>query len=49
MELAQKHYNEGGDGIVECWDESTYNEYVFMFGAITRKTALQLIGLRVNY
>lgn len=49
VELAQKHYNEGGDGIVECWDENTYNSYISMFGPITRKTALQLIWLRVDY
>lgn len=49
IKLAQRHYSEGGDGIVECWDENTFNSYISMFGPITRKTALQLIGLRVDY
>lgn len=42
---AMKHYNEGGDGIVECWDETTFNTYVEMFGAITEKDAKMLINL----
>ena len=40
---AKKHYNEGGDGIVECWDKTTFNTYVEMFGAITEKDAKMLI------
>ena len=43
--LAKKHYNEGGDGIVECWTEATFTEYVNQFGAIDHKTAMMLIRL----
>jgi hypothetical protein len=40
--LALKHYNFGGDGIYECWDEKTFNEYVKEFGPITKEKAFQL-------
>ena len=40
--LALRHYENGGDGIVECWDESTFNEYVAEFGPITEEAALQM-------
>ena len=40
MTLALKHYNEGGDGVYECWDRQTFNEYVAEFGEITKKDAL---------
>ena len=35
--LAMKHYNHGGDGIVECWDEEVYNEV----GPFTEAEALR--------
>ena len=37
--LALRNYENGGDGIVECWDENTFNEYVTEFGPITEKVA----------
>ena len=37
--LALRNYENGGDGIVECWDERTFNEYVNNFGPITEKVA----------
>jgi hypothetical protein len=37
--LALHNYENGGDGIVECWDENTFNEYVNEFGPITEKVA----------
>jgi hypothetical protein len=40
--LALKHYNEGGDGVYECWDRQTFNEYVELFGEITRADALRM-------
>ena len=40
MALAFKHYNEGGDGVYECWDRQTFDEYVAMFGEITLADAL---------
>ena len=35
--LALRNYENGGDGIVECWDESTFNEYVAEFGQSPKK------------
>ena len=40
MTLALKHYNKGGDGVYECWDKQTFNEYVAEFGEITLADAL---------
>ena len=42
MEYAKAHYNKGGDGVYECWDERTYNEYVSEFGPITKRRALAM-------
>lgn len=42
IELAKKHYNRGGDSYVECWDRTTFNDYVDMFEPITKRTALQM-------
>lgn len=42
IEYAKQHYNKGGDGIYECWDERTFNEYVEMFGGITKRDALEM-------
>ena len=44
---AQQHYNRGGDAIVECWDRRTYNEYLELFGPITKRDALTMF--RDNY
>lgn len=27
IDLAKKHYNDGGDGVVECWDRNTFDSY----------------------
>ena len=40
--LALENYEKGGDGIVECWDETTFNEYVAEFGPIPRKVAINM-------
>lgn len=40
--LALRNYENGGDGFVECWDESTFNEYVAELGPITEEAALQM-------
>lgn len=40
--LALRNYEHGGDGIVECWDENTFNEYVSECGPITEKIALDM-------
>ena len=46
MEMAKDKYNEGGDGIVECWDENTYKAYVKEFGPMKKADADMLISLR---
>lgn len=45
MALALKYYNEGGDGVYECWDRQTFDEYVAEFGEITREDALKMFGV----
>lgn len=40
--LAMKHYNKGGDGYVECWDERTFNDYIADCGPITKSLALEM-------
>lgn len=40
--LAQENYCKGGDVIVECWEKSQFDEYVRMFGAITKTAAIKM-------
>lgn len=47
IEYAKKHYNKGGDGFVECWEKRDFDEYVRMFGGITKRKALQMF--RTDY
>lgn len=42
IEYAKQHYCKGGDSFFECWDEQTFNEYVKLFGEITKRKALQM-------
>lgn len=42
MNLSKQYYAKGGDGYYECWDEQTFNEYVKMFGGITKSKALRM-------
>ena len=46
--LALHNYENGGDGIVECWDEKTFNEYVTEFGPITEKVAHNMFETAVD-
>ena len=46
--LALRNYENGDDGIVECWDERTFNEYVSEFGPITEKVALDMFDTAVD-
>lgn len=43
--LAQEHYTEGGDGVVECWESYQFDDYVKEFGPMTRADALALFRL----
>lgn len=45
LEFAMEHYNHGGDAVVECWDELSYDMYVYEFGPMTRKKALDLFRM----
>ena len=40
--LAQEHYKDGGITFVECWEEYQFNDYVRLFGEITKATALKM-------
>lgn len=46
--LALRNYENGGDGVVECWDENTFNEYVTEFGPITEKTAHKMFDTAMD-
>lgn len=48
IELARIHYNEGGDGVYECWDKLSYDFYVKEFGPITKEKALSIFNLYKN-
>lgn len=45
MAFALKYYNKGGDGVYECWDRRTFDEYVAEHGEITREDALKMFGI----
>ena len=45
MEYAKAHYYKGGDGYVECWEKYQFDEYVKMFGPITKRAALKMFRL----
>lgn len=44
ISLAKENYENGGDGIVECWDRNTYDTYVSMFGPMTVSGAYALFN-----
>lgn len=43
--LALEHYNEGGDGVYECWDKRCFEEHVEQFGDMTITKALDMFKL----
>lgn len=45
IEYALKHYNKGGDTTYECLDEKAFDEYVKLFGPITKRKALEMFKL----
>ena len=47
IQFALENYTKGGDSVYECWDETTFNEYVQEFGPITKKKALEMFDLNV--
>lgn len=42
IEYARKHYDRGGDAYFECWDRRTFDEYVRLFGPVTKRKALEM-------
>lgn len=42
MDLALRHYNEGGDGVYECWDRRAYNDYTEACGPMTHSRAMEM-------
>lgn len=40
--LAKENYTKGGDDAVECWERYQFDEYVKMFGAVTKTKALRM-------
>ena len=42
--LAKENYTKGGDAAVECWDKKVFDDYVKMFGTITRTKAFQMFS-----
>lgn len=49
IQLAQKNYAKGGDGIVECWTRKTFDDYVAEFGPMNRSSAMALIRLQADF
>lgn len=45
IEYAQKYYDKGGDSFVECWEDYQFDEYVKLFGPITKSKALAMFRL----
>ena len=47
-ELAMANYNNGGDAVVECWDETAFRYYCEEFGQMTEADALALFATYKN-
>jgi hypothetical protein len=48
IQFALENYSKGGDGVYECWDRQTFDEYVAEFGPITKKSALKMFKLNLE-
>lgn len=42
MNLALANYTKGGEVFYECWEEYQFNDYVNMFGPVTKRVAMQM-------
>lgn len=40
--LAKENYCKGGDVAVECWESRQFDDYVTMFGPVTKTKALRM-------
>ena len=45
MEYAQQNYCNGGDCVVECWDEPSFRDYCGEVGPMTKEKADNLFRL----
>lgn len=45
IELARANYDNGGDGYFECWDRAIFDEYIEMFGSITKERAMSMFEM----
>lgn len=43
--FANEHYCEGGDVIIEYWDERDYNDYTRNFGPMTKAKAWEIFNV----
>jgi hypothetical protein len=41
--MARENYAKGGDVVVECWEKYQFEDYVKLFGSVTRARALQML------
>lgn len=48
MQYAKKYYDKGGDGFYECWDEKFFNDYVGMFGPLTKAKAREMFKMEYD-
>ena len=42
MNLALQNYTKGGMVFYECWEEYQFNDYVQMFGSVTKQGAVKM-------
>lgn len=45
LEYAMANYNRGGDCVVECWDELSFDFYCAEFGPMTKRQADSLFRM----
>ncbi len=43
--LARKNYNNGGDAMIECWDDADYVDFIEENGENSEKELLELMGI----
>ena len=41
--MARENYAKGGDVVVECWEKYQFEDYVKLFGSMTKARALQML------
>ena len=41
--MARENYAKGGDVMVECWEKYQFEDYVKLFGSVTKARALQML------